>query len=884
MLTSSEIRDRFLQFFQDNGHAPVPSSSLVPQSDPTLLFTNAGMVQFKKVFLGQEKRGYTRAVTAQKCLRVGGKHNDLENVGRTARHHTFFEMLGNFSFGDYFKKEAIDLAWKFLTREMGLDKEKLFVTIFQDDDEAMELWKQTAGVPGEKIIRLGEKDNFWSMGDTGPCGPCSEILYDQGEAMSCGPDCGIGICDCDRYLEIWNLVFMQFDRDELGNLTPLPRPSIDTGMGLERISAVCQGVFSNYDTDLFQRLIKYMAHLAGVSYGTEEDRDVALRVIADHSRASAFMIADGMLPSNEGRGYILRRLIRRAYRFGRTLGMDDPFLYMVSEQVVQAMKDAYPELEESKEFMAKVIKQEEERFAGTLEKGLVLLQEEMDKLESAEKQVIPGEVAFKLYDTYGFPLDIINDIAEKKGFGVDEDGYTALMQEQRKRAKAAWKGADSDNLFDYLNQAAADGFQVDFVGYDKLSSKGRISFLLDVNGQPQQDLGQGREGWLVSTTTPFYGESGGQTGDQGRIVSAAGQASVKDTQKPFAGIIVHRVEITSGSLSLDQEIELFVDDGKRVSIARNHTATHLLHSALRNELGEHVRQAGSLVDENRLRFDFTHIKPLKKEELDRIEENINSYILSDIQVETMEMEHEQAVQKGALALFGEKYADQVRVVALGDVSMELCGGTHLRSTGQMGSFCIVSEGAVAAGVRRIEAITGWQALRFWQDKRARVESLQEILKVGSDQLLDKVTNLQEQLKNALKENKNLKSRLSSGTGSELAASARKISGINFIARKLDDTDMNGLRKLMDDIRSRMTSGVVLLASQKKSKPMLLLFVSKDLHERFTAPQLIKDVAAQIKGSGGGRPDLAQAGGADASGLDRALSRLEQILKETDEPG
>ena len=877
MPTSSEIRDRFLKFFENNGHVPVPSSPLVPQSDPSLLFTNAGMVQFKKVFLGQEKRDYSRAVSSQKCLRVGGKHNDLENVGRTSRHHTFFEMLGNFSFGDYFKREAIDLAWRFLTREMGLSPEKLFITIYRDDDEAMELWKETAGVPEERIFRLGEKDNFWSMGDTGPCGPCSEILFDQGEEMSCGPDCFIGVCDCDRYLEIWNLVFMQYDRDGQGNLNPLPRPSIDTGMGLERISAVCQGVFSNYDTDLFRQLIGYMAKKAGLAYGDHEESDVAFRVIADHSRAAAFMIADGILPSNEGRGYVLRRLVRRAYRFGRSLGISGAFFHEACTRVTLVMKNAYPELEESQDFMSRVIRQEEERFAGTLEKGLVLLQEEIDKLKALQKSVVPGEVAFKLYDTYGFPLDIVYDIAGKTGLGVDEQGYNVLMDEQRKRAKAAWKGAGSGDLFAYLNRAAGDGFQVEFVGYQHLQSRGRISFLLDKNAEPVNNLDKGDEGWLVSPTTPFFGESGGQSGDKGRITSPSGQASVPDTLRPLPGIIVHKVMVFSGSLVQDQEIDLIVDDGKRVAIARNHTATHLVHSALRRVLGEHVKQAGSLVEETRLRFDFTHIKALEKSELALIEEEVNASILADIPVETTEMEHEQAVEKGALALFGEKYSQKVRVVSLGDVSMELCGGTHLKFTGQTGSFCIVSETGIAAGVRRIEALTGWEALRFWQDKRSKLESLQETLKAGPDQVQDRVKALQEQIRELSRENKVLREKLSSGTGSELASSVKSISGIDFIARRIDDTDINGLRKLMDDIRSRMSSGVVLLASESKSKPVLLLFVSRDLHAKFTAPKLIKDIATEIRGSGGGRPDLAQAGGSDPGGLDRAVARLEEIL-------
>lgn len=879
MPSSAQIRESFLNFFIENGHTLVSSSPLVPQNDPSLLFTNAGMVQFKKVFLGQEKRDYKRAVTSQKCLRVGGKHNDLENVGRTARHHTFFEMLGNFSFGDYFKEDAIRLAWQFLTAELGLSPEKLYITIYQDDDEAMKLWLKIAGVSENRIFRLGEKDNFWSMGDTGPCGPCSEILYDQGEEMSCGPECGIGICDCDRYLEIWNLVFMQFDRDDQGNLNPLPRPSIDTGMGLERVSAVCQNVFSNYDTDIFRTFIDFMAEMAKVSYGDSEESDVALRVIADHARAAAFMIADGILPSNEGRGYILRRLIRRAYRFGRSIGMQEPFLYKVSQEVVRIMNEAYPELLEVRDFMARVITEEEERFAGTLEKGLVLLEEEMKKLKSQGGTVIPGEVAFKLYDTYGFPLDIVNDISERNGLSVDEPGFNELMAQQRERAKAAWKGSDQDSLFASLMSAGSDELRVEFVGYGHLKSQGRISFLLDGNGKPVNELVEGETGWLVSTSTPFYGESGGQVGDTGRISSQTGQARVDDTRKPQSELIVHHVKLTRGTLKQDQEISLTVDDGKRVSIARNHTATHLLHSALRRVLGEHVRQAGSLVEENRLRFDFTHIKSLSSEELSKIEDDVNAAILSDISVQTMEMDHEHAVEKGALALFGEKYSDKVRVVSLGDVSMELCGGTHLESTGQAGSFCVLHEGAVAAGVRRIEAVTGWEALRFWQKNRLNLEKLQDMLKAGSDQVVDKIVALQNQMKELSKENKALKQKLSSGAGKQLASESRDIAGIQVIAQKVDDTDMNGLRKLMDDIRSKMKSGIVMLASVNKDKPALLIYVSKDLHEKFTAPQLIKEVAAEIKGSGGGRPDLAQAGGSDPQGLDRALLKLEEILSK-----
>ncbi|EFI34448.1 alanyl-tRNA synthetase [Desulfonatronospira thiodismutans ASO3-1] len=879
MLSAAEIREKFLKFFQDNHHTVVPSSSLIPADDPSLLFTNAGMVQFKKVFLGQEKRDYTRAVTSQKCLRVGGKHNDLENVGRTRRHHTFFEMLGNFSFGDYFKERAIDLAWTFLTRELGLERDKLFITIFADDDDAHGLWQEVAGVSPDRIYRLGEKDNFWSMGDTGPCGPCSEVLYDQGEGMSCGPDCAIGVCDCDRYLEIWNLVFMQYDRDQEGNLNPLPRPSIDTGMGLERISAVCQGVYSNYDTDLLKSLITDTARKSGKEYGRDRDDDVALAVIADHARSSAFMIADGILPSNEGRGYILRRLIRRAFRFGRHLGLAEPFLHQTVQVVVQDMSMAYPELEKGRDFMVRVIRQEEERFSETLEKGLVLLEEELKKLESLQVNTVPGETAFKLYDTYGFPLDIVNDIAEKRGFSVDEAGFQECMQDQRQRARAAWKGSGDAGLGEVLSSLEGELPQTSFVGYDRLQDQGEIVLLVDQEGRSREALSQGEKGWLVASRTPFYAESGGQVGDRGRIQAARGQAMVRDTQDQAAGVVAHEVEVSRGEVHKGDVVDLTVDEGRRVATARNHTATHLLHLALRRVLGEHVHQAGSLVDEKRLRFDFTHIQALTAEEMERIEEEVNAAILSDYQVQVRVMDYSQAVQEGAIALFGEKYTDKVRVVSVGNISMELCGGTHLDSTAQAGTFCLVSESAVGSGMRRIEALTGWDALNYWRGMRKSVTSLQETLKVAPDQLVDKVQALQEQMRELARENKALSQKISAEQGRDIASEKKMVGRVPLVARKVDVGDVEGLRSLMDDIRSKLDTGVAMLGTRNKGKPTLLLYVSKDLHENFTAPELIKEVAKEIKGGGGGRPDLAQAGGSDAQGLDRAIERLEEILAE-----
>jgi alanyl-tRNA synthetase len=877
VISAGEIRKRFLEYFREHGHSVQPSSSLVPQDDPTLLFTNAGMVQFKKIFLGQEKRDYTRAATSQKCLRVGGKHNDLENVGRTARHHTFFEMLGNFSFGDYFKEDAIRLAWNFVTVELGLDKEKLFVSIFRDDDEAGELWRKVAGVPAERIFRLGEKDNFWAMGDTGPCGPCSEIYVDQGADMACGPDCGIGKCDCDRYLEIWNLVFMQFNRSEDGTLTPLPKPSIDTGMGLERITAVCQGKRSNFDTDLFQGLIQTMAKKAGVAYHQGEESDTALRVIADHSRSIAFLLADGMLPSNEGRGYVLRRLIRRAYRFGKLLGFDEPFLCDTADQVVSEMGGTFPELVASREFMVRVVRQEEERFGETLDKGLRILEDEMAGLKAGGLSTISGETAFKLYDTYGFPLDIVNDIAEKQGFSVDEAGFREHMAVQKKKSKQAWAGSGDKGLAGQFASLTGAGLESEFIGYDCLTATSRIVALLDAEGQPVERLNSGT-GFMVTLKTPFYGESGGQMGDTGRVQAPTGSARVLDTLKPAAGLIVHKIEVGGGEILADQEVELFVEEGERIATARNHSATHLLHAALRRVLGEHVKQAGSLVGPSRLRFDFTHISGLSAEELQKVEDEVNRAILADAPIVTQVMSYDAAVQqKQAMALFGEKYEADVRVVEMAGESVELCGGTHLSSTGQAGTFVILSEAGIAAGVRRIEALTGWDALRHWQAQREEVRSAAAALKAAPHELGKKIIALQDQSKALARELQTLQAKVMSESGKDLASEAKDIAGMKVLARKIDAPDMNALRNLMDDLRSKLSSGIIALAAEIDGKAMLVLAVSKDLHGRYTAPALIKEVSGEIKGGGGGRPDLAQAGGSEPEGIDRALAKLEAFL-------
>ncbi|MDY7000922.1 MAG: alanine--tRNA ligase [Thermodesulfobacteriota bacterium] len=875
MITAAEIRQRFLDYFAENGHAVVESSPLIPKDDPSLLFTNAGMVQFKNTFLGREKRSYTRAASSQKCLRVGGKHNDLENVGRTGRHHTFFEMLGNFSFGDYFKADAIRFAWEFLTKDLGLPKEKLYATVFNEDDEAEQLWKDVANIPADRIFRLGEKDNFWSMGETGPCGPCSEVLFDQGEHVACGPDCGIGKCDCDRYLEVWNLVFMQYDQIDPNTRIDLPKPSIDTGMGLERVAAVCQGVYTNFDTDLFSGVIEFTADLAKTKYGQNLDFDTALRVIADHSRAVAFMIADGILPANDGRGYVLRRLIRRAFRFGRLLGLRDPFLYRTALEVVAQMGAAYPELKQNQDFMTRVVLEEEERFSHTLDKGLLLLEEEMENIKP--HGTVPGKVAFKLYDTFGFPLDIVNDVAEKKGLTVDEKGFEKLMAKQKERAKAAWKGSGETDLADRFKALLEEGLRSEFVGYESLCAKGRIAALLGPKAEPAERLAKGESGFVVVSKTPFYGESGGQTGDTGTISTPTGACAVAEAIKPAPELTVHRVTVTQGEILTDQEADMTVDKEKRMATARNHTATHLLHAALRKVLGEHVKQSGSLVGPERLRFDFTHIKALTPDEIAEIESEVNRAVLADIPLHTEVVKYEDALDKGAMALFGEKYSALVRVVEIPGASVELCGGTHLSATGQTGLFCILSESGIAAGMRRIEAATGWNAINLFTSQRRELETIAGLVKGNHGETAAKVKGLQSELKGLKKDMEKLAARAAGGKGKDLMDSVQEIGGVKVLAARVEAPNMGALRKLMDDVRSKMPSGVACLGAAGQDKAMILLYVSKDLHQRFTAPKLIKEVAVEVGGSGGGRPDLAQAGGSNPKGMDKAFAKLRELV-------
>jgi alanyl-tRNA synthetase len=836
-----EIRAKFLNYFQRLNHVVVPSSPLIPKDDPTLLFTNAGMVQFKKVFLGEEKRPYMRAVSCQKCVRAGGKHNDLENVGYTARHHTFFEMLGNFSFGDYFKEEAILYAWEFLTKELGLPKEKLYATVFYEDEEAVSLWKKIAGFSEDRIIRLGEKDNFWMMGDTGPCGPCSEIVYDQGPEFSCGkPDCQPG-CDCDRFLEVWNLVFMQYERTKEGKLIPLPKPCIDTGMGLERITAVVQGVPTNFDTDLFAGLMQKISELSGRGYKENRDTEVAFRVIADHFRASAFIIAEGIIPSNEGRGYVLRRIIRRAERFGKLLGLNEPFLYKLLPPLIEEYGDLYPEIKENAPLIEKVLKHEEERFLETLNIGLEVLAEEVERLKEKGEKTIPAELLFKLYDTYGFPYDLVRDYVLPLGFSLDLEGFERLKEEARGKSRQTWKGA-LETLPPAIKELISQGVKTEFVGYEEFSTRAKVLALID-------DI-------LVVDKTPFYPEGGGQVADVGLVVGEKGKAQVVDAEKA-SDLILHRIKLLEGRIEVGDEVELTIDVERRRRIMRHHTATHLLHSALRQALGSHVRQYGSLVEEGRLRFDFTHFLALKPEELKKVEDLVNRWILENYEVETKWMPREEAEKLGALAFFEEKYGDIVRVVRIDDVSCELCGGTHVKRTGDIGIFKVISEGSVASGVRRITAICGDLAYQYVRDLEDRLERLASLLKTSPQDLEKRVEQL-------LKEMEDLKAELKRWKGGNLRdelarklSSVVKVGEISLFVGFVPVEKMDELRECGDFIKQKLGSGVIFLASEKDGKIQAICMVTKDLSSKVSAKDIFLALSKKIGLKGGGRPELAQ---------------------------
>ncbi|MDD2271170.1 MAG: alanine--tRNA ligase [Desulfuromonadaceae bacterium] len=877
-MTGTEIRARFLQYFADRGHTVVPSSGILPKNDPTLMFTNAGMNQFKDCFLGLEDRGYIRAASSQKCVRAGGKHNDLENVGRTARHHTFFEMLGNFSFGDYFKKEAIAFAWEFLTKELKLDTSRLYVTVYTDDDEAADIWHNQEGIPLERIFRFGEKDNFWSMGDTGPCGPCSEIFYDQGAAVGCGrPECTVG-CDCDRYMEIWNNVFMQFNRSSDGTMTPLPKPSVDTGMGLERVSAVMQGVSSNYDIDILQGIIRHIERLSGKRYGADEKDNVSMRVIADHARAVTFLICDGALPSNEGRGYVLRRIMRRAARHAKMLGCAEPMLFHMVDAVRVMMGDAYPELQEREEYIKKVVLAEEQRFAETLDRGLAILNDEVATLRSAGKHVIPGDVLFKLYDTYGFPTDLTADIVESEGFTIDEAGFEQSMERQRAQAREHWKGSGEEGIAQVYKELHNNGVRGQFVGYDEMSVYAPVLAIIR-DGVSVQVAAGGDSVAIITEKTPFYGDSGGQKGDTGTISTGNAHLDIVAASRPFVDMVVHHAVVREGGIKVGDIADLKVSRSGRDATCRNHTATHLLQSALRQVLGDHVKQAGSLVSLERLRFDFTHFSAVTDEELRRIETIVNGFIMANDQVVTREMAIAEAVEAGATALFDEKYGDSVRVVKVGDASMELCGGTHVRAAGDIGLFKIVSEAGIAAGVRRIEALTGFGALEFVRLMEDDQRAIAALLKAEAGNSRDRLEKLLVRQRELQREIESLNGKLNAVASGDLLSQATDVQGVKLLAVQVQVEDIKALRDLSDTLKDRIGEGVIALGADIGGKANLLVAITKGLSGTIKAGDIIKQIAPLVGGSGGGKPELAQAGGSLPDKLDEALAAVAAILSK-----
>ena len=873
-MTGNEIRRKFLDYFEKHHHRIVRSSSLVPSDDPTLLFVNAGMVQFKRAFLGEEKRGYERAVTSQKCVRAGGKHNDLENVGYTARHHTFFEMLGNFSFGDYFKEKAIDFGWDLLTNGYGLPEDKLWVSIYLDDDEAHKLWNRNIGVPENRILRFGEEDNFWAMGDTGPCGPCSEIHMDRGEEFGCGkPDCKVG-CDCDRFLEIWNLVFMQFDRDVSGKLTPLPKPSIDTGLGLERLVSIIQDVPTNYEIDLILPVMNKVEDLSEKRIGESREADVAMKVIADHSRAAAFLIGDGVLPSNEGRGYVLRRIMRRAIRYGRNIGLTRPFLHETARVVFDIMKPEYPDLSEAAAFITNVIKNEEIRFSETLDHGLKILNDGLADLKAKGQTRVSGDLIFKLYDTFGFPVDIVQDVVRDEELSLDMEGFDQYMEAQRERSRSVAAFAEISDA--YKNLSAA-GVMPEFVGYDKISCESKVLVLVE-DGRETRSAAKGQTVEVVVEVTPFYGEAGGQAGDTGKITGDDLDMEITDTIKDPTGLIIHKGKIISGRIKKGETVTLTVDKSKRDATRCNHTATHILHFALRKILGDHVKQAGSLVAPDRLRFDFTHFSQTDPETLDKIETLVNIKIRQNIPVRMVEMDAEEAFKTDATALFEEKYGDRVRVISMNDFSKELCGGTHTDMTGNIGLFKITGESSVASGIRRIEALTGAAAVEYIQKDSKIINDSARLLKENPEAVPGRIKKILSAQKSLEKELEQLKANIAMRSADWTEKDIKSINDIKVLAKKVTAGTPAELRDLADRFKEKIKTGIVVLGSAADSKALLIVVVTKDLTDRFHAGKIVKEVASVVGGGGGGRPDMAQAGGTQPENLDRALEKVYEVVR------
>ena len=889
VLTASQIREAFLKYFEERGHRRVASSALVPQNDPTLMFTNAGMVQFKDVFTGREKRDYARATTSQKCVRAGGKHNDLDNVGFTARHHTFFEMLGNFSFGDYFKAEAIAYAWEFVTVTLGLDTSRLAVTVFNGekgvpwDEEAFELWAKQ-GVPRDRIYKLGYKDNFWAMGDTGPCGPCSEIHFHQGDDIPCaevaaGRPCQGVACDCDRWLEIWNLVFMQFERKEAdAPLIPLPKPSIDTGAGLERIASVVQGKRSNYDTDLFQSILARVSELVGKPYSQEGG--ASMRVIADHSRAAAFLIADGVQPSNEGRGYVLRRIMRRAIRHGSLLGLSELFFFKVAERVIELMGEAYPELRESRTFILEVCRHEEESFRRTLDRGMKLIDEELGRLKQAGGKVISGQTAFLLHGTYGFPWDLTQIIVRERGFDLDLDAFWKLMEEEAERNKFGGSGEKAVGaVYQQLLERVGTS---EFLGYEGTGHEGEGSLRVILkDGAEVPQASEGEEVEVVLDRTPFYGESGGQLGDTGRIVAHGGKAmaEVRDALRPVQGLVVHKVKVTQGTLKTGDMVQASVDGERRNAIRANHSATHLLHKALKMVLGEHVKQAGSVVAPDYLRFDFSHFAPMTPEQWDQVEDIVNTWVRENTEAQTRNMKLDEAKKSGAVAMFGEKYGETVRVVTVHPQSTELCGGTHVRRSGDIGLFKITAESGVASGVRRILAVTGSGALAYVRETERELKKAAELLKTSPKDLVKRVEATQRRVKELEKKVEEVAVKAQAGSSKDLLEQARELNGLKVLATRMDPADPKVYRGLADQLRDRIKSGVVAIGGEKDGKAVILVAVTKDAVARgLHAGNLVRELAKEVNGTGGGKPDMAQAGGEDPARLEAAFNRLYELVK------